>query len=241
MWEQTKNIFLGALDRLTLTLARLIPGLLAMLLILLIAVLLAILLRIAVRRLCARVELDRRLREWGMAHPASTGRTAPSVLIVRVVTWTVVLLGFLAGLNVFETTSTLALRLLEYLPNVLTGLAILAIGFAGSRAVERSILIGAVNMGLQSARLLGLGVRWLVVILAVAMALERFGLGGTILVVFFAILFGGIVLALSLAVGLGSRDAVARSLDRRTGPAQEDPLPDDEAKQPKTVEEIHHL
>jgi hypothetical protein len=85
-------------------------------------------------------------------------------------------------------------------------------------------------MGLQSARLLGLGMRWLVVTVAVAMALEHLGVGGAILPVAFGILFGGIVLALSLAVGLGAKDLVARSLERRfqePGAKGETPPPDE--------------
>jgi hypothetical protein len=95
---------------------------------------------------------------------------------------------------------------------------------AGSRALERSVLIGAVNMGLHSARLLGLGARWLLLLLATAMALEHLGIGGTILTAAFAIVFGGIVLSLSLAVGLGARDVVARSLERhfKEQPGEED-------------------
>ena len=38
----------------------------------------------------------------------------------------------------------------------------------------------------------------------------------------FGILFGGIVLALALAVGLGSRDLVSRSLERETTRTEED-------------------
>ena len=44
-----------------------------------------------------------------------------------------------------------------------------------ARVVERNILIGAVNMGMQSARLIALGARWLVIILGSAIALEEAG------------------------------------------------------------------
>jgi hypothetical protein len=48
----------------------------------------------------------------------------------------------------------------------------------------------------------------------VTIAIERLGIGGGIIRLAFGILFGGIVLALALAVGLGSKDLVSRSLDR---------------------------
>lgn len=217
MWEQTQQIFLKSMEQVVHAVARLLPGLVALLLVLAASAVAAVVLRVAVRRVCARVDLDRRLREWGVAAPAAEGRSSPSLLIARFVTWTVLALGFLAGLSVFEdgTTSALAVRLLAYVPNVLVGLVIAAAGLGGARVIERNVLIGAVNMGLHSARFLGLGARWLVVVLALAMALDQLGVGGTILAVSFGILFGGIVLALALAVGLGAKDVIAHSLARR--------------------------
>jgi hypothetical protein len=54
------------------------------------------------------------------------------------------------------------------------------------------------------------------------MALEHLGIGGQIVRLGFGILFGGIVLALALAVGLGSKDMVSRSLERQTGKSVEE-------------------
>ncbi len=239
MWEQTQRIFLESLERVLHGAARQLPGALAMLFLVLLAVVVALVLRGLVRRVCAQVSLDRRLREWGFAGPAAEGRPCPSLLIERLVTWTVVAIGFLVGLSAFEaaSASALATRLLEFVPHLLAAVVIVAIGLAGARAVERSVLIGAVNMGFHSARLLGLGARWLVVVLAFAIALEQLGVGGRVVPVALGILFGGIVLALALAVGLGAKDLVARSLERRF-PTTQKPLDeedeDDEGK-------LHHL
>jgi ABC-type Na+ efflux pump permease subunit len=71
-------------------------------------------------------------------------------------------------------------------------------------------------MNLQYARLLSVGVKWLVTVLSVTIAIERLGIGGGIIRLAFGILFGGIVLALALAVGLGSKELVSRSLERET-------------------------
>ena len=108
----------------------------------------------------------------------------------------------------------MVLRVFEYVPNVLAALFVLAAGSIIARFLARSVLIGAVNMNLLYARLLSAGVKWLVNVLAVAMALEHLGIGGGIIRLAFGILFGGIVLALALAVGLGSKELVSRSLDR---------------------------
>lgn len=242
MWRQAETQFQEAFQRVADAVARLLPIVLAMSLIALLTVPLAALARWLVRRVCSRIDLDRRLREWGMAQPSAVGRTSPSDSIARLIWFTVLLLGCLLGLSVLEpgVTSTFAIRLLEYVPRTLVGVALFAAGLAGSRAAERSVLIGAVNMGLQSARMLGLGARWLVLVLAIAMALERLGLGGTILTTFFAILFGGIVLTLALAIGLGAREAVARSLERHAAALTSDVAPA-EAAAGKSAAEVHHL
>jgi hypothetical protein len=53
-----------------------------------------------------------------------------------------------------------------------------------------------------------------VLIAAAAMALDHIGIGRTVMLLAFGILFGGFVLTISLAVGLGAKDAVRRALER---------------------------
>ena len=104
---------------------------------------------------------------------------------------------------------------------------ILVVGTLIARFLARSVLIGAVNAQLQYARFLSLGVKWLVLVLTAAMALDHLEVGGAIVELAFSILFGGIVLTLALAIGLGSREIVSRSLesqlerDRPTPPQPE--------------------
>ena len=57
--------------------------------------------------------------------------------------------------------------------------------------------------------------RWWLLVVTAAMALEQLRIGRQILLLAFGILFGGIVLTLALAVGLGSKDVVTRSLERQ--------------------------
>ena len=154
--------------------------------------------------------------------------------MTRTVSWLIVLIGFLVGIAAFDAaiTSEIAMRLFRYLPNVVAAVALFLVGNVFARFLARGVLIGAVNHNLQYARLLSLGLRlgvkWLVLVLAAAMALEHLGIGGGIVELAFAILFGGIDLALALAVGLGSKDLVSRSLERQADKAaapEESPEP----------------
>ena len=118
------------------------------------------------------------------------------------------------GITAFdaEWTSRLAQSALDYIPNIVGALLVFLAGSIIARYLARSVLIGAVNMNLQYARLLSVGVKWLVIVLALAMALEHLRIAPRVVELAFGILFGGIVFALALAVGLGSKDLVTKSL-----------------------------
>jgi hypothetical protein len=106
-------------------------------------------------------------------------------------------------------------------------LAILFLGSLLARFMARGLLVGAVNMQIQSARLISQVMKWLLLIVAYAMALDHLGVGGDIVKIAFAILFSGVVFALALAFGLGARDVVSRALESQTKnpPPREDEVP----------------
>jgi hypothetical protein len=136
----------------------------------------------------------------------------------------ILLIGFLIGISAFDATLTSQFveRLFTYLPHVFAALILLFLGNVVARFLSRSVLIGAVNMNLQYARLLSAGVKWMVLVVTLAMALDHLAIGGRIVYLAFTILFGGIVLALSLAVGLGSKDIISRSLEREASRSTEE-------------------
>jgi hypothetical protein len=135
------------------------------------------------------------------------------------VSWSIIFVGFLVGVTAFEATLTslLVSQLFAYLPNLVAAVVVLLVGGAAARFFSRSVLIGAVNLNVQYAHLLSIGMKWLILVLTGAMALNHLEIGGKIVDEAFAILFGGIVLTLALAVGLGARDLVSRSLERQAG------------------------
>src|ERR1035441_8395650 len=147
-----------------------------------------------------------------------TPPTSPSEIIARTSFWGCVLLGLVIGVSAFDasyaTGAALPISLLPYLTHAVGAILLLIAGTIIARFLARSVLIGAVNAQLQYARFLSLGVKWLVLVLTAAMVLDHLQVGGNVVELAFGILFGGIVLTLALAVGLGSRDLVSRSLER---------------------------
>ena len=211
MWEQVQQALNQSMIRVLNEFASLVPGIVALVLAVAFATLLAGVLYFILRRALTSLAFDDRLSRWGLRSIVS-----PSLLLARTVFWSIVLIGFLIGIAAFDSTLTsqLVLGLFGYLPNVIAAAIVLLVGTVIARFLGRSVLIGAVNMNLQYARLLATGVKWMILVLAVAMALEQLGIGRSIVHTAFAIMFGGIVLALALSVGLGSKELVTRSLER---------------------------
>jgi len=224
MWENTQTIFVQSLERAVTAIARVAPGLLALLVVFAVSAVVAFLMRVALQRLCARIELDRWATRWGAANP-DPARLRPSAVVVRLGSWSVLVFGLLLGLAIFDAAAktNLTARAADYAPHVLAAVVIFVVGVASGRAIERQLLIGAVNLGMQSARLIAGAARWLVVIVATGIALDHLGVGGTLLSVVVGIVVGGIALALALAFGLGARDAVSRSLEKRAGSGGDEP------------------
>jgi Conserved TM helix len=231
MWEQVKQVLAQSTARFLTRFASLLPGLAALIVAVLISVVLAVIVAIAVRRLLTSLQFEERLARWGFSSLTEwSPMRSPALLVSRGIAFLIVLAGVLIGIEALdaEWTSVLARSIFAYIPNIVGAALVLLLGSVIARFLGRSVLIGAVNMNLQYARLLSVGVKWLVVVLAVAMALDHLKIAQGIVELGFGILFGGIVFALALAVGLGSKDLVTKSLERdakkASSEAVEDPL-----------------
>jgi hypothetical protein len=231
MWEQVKQALAQSTARFLTKFANLLPGMAALILALLISIVVGSLLANIVRRLLASMQFDQRLARRGVPALAEASPVkSPALLVSRAIAAFIIIAGFLIGLAAFDTewTSLLARSVFAYIPNIVGAVLVLSAGTIVARFLARSVLIGAVNLNLHYARLLSVGVKWLVVVLAVAMALEHLRIAPGIVELAFGILFGGIVFALALAVGLGSKELVTKSLERDakkvSSEAVEDPL-----------------
>jgi hypothetical protein len=204
------------------------PNLLAMVAILLVGVLAAGGVRFVFRFLLPRLGFDRFAQRLGLTLVLQKGGiTQPaSLAAATLLAWGVLAVFVLLAIGALnlEFAMDLVSRAFSYLPQVLIAMALLALGALVSAFVRRSVLVAAVNAGLPSARLLAGATQTALMILFAAMALEHLGVGRQIMLVSFTILFGGVVLALSLAFGLGGRHLAREFLERlvRPGPGPTD-------------------
>lgn len=223
MGQQIENALRQSMHRVLVVLVSFLPGLLAFLVAVVLLAIIGAILAAVLRRILIAFRFDERLsRGTGSATPSSlfewTSTQPPSTLISRALFWLCTLVGVAIGISAFGASyavdSQVPIFLLPYLTHIIGAVLILFAGAVIARFLARSVLISAVNAQLQYARILSLGVKWLVLVLTAAMALDHLHVGGSIVSLAFGILFGGIVLTLSLAVGLGSRDLVSRSIER---------------------------
>jgi len=196
-----------------------LPGLLAFFVALAVFTFVGMALSAILRHGLGWVKFDDRLTRYRGSGVDWTPTNSPTAIVARVSFWGCVLLGMVIGVSAFDasyaTAASLPISLLPYLTHAVGAILLLIAGTLIARFLARSVLIGAVNAQLQYARFLSLGVKWLVLVLTAAMVLDHLEIGGAVVELAFGILFGGIVLTLSLAIGLGSRDLVSRSLESR--------------------------
>ena len=219
MGQQVELALRESMHRVLVKLASFLPGLLALLVAVVVLALLGALAAFVLRRILVAVKFDQRFASDQAANVADwSPRHSPTVLVARTTFWGFVLLGLLIGVSAFDASfsanSQISDVIIPYLTHSAGAVLILIAGAVFARFLSRSVLIGAVNLQMQYARFLSLGIKWLVLVLAAAMALDHLEIGGTIVALAFGILFGGIVLTLALAIGLGSRELVSRSLEK---------------------------
>jgi len=216
IWHHMSDALHQSLYRVLSLLIAVLPGLLAFFVAFAVFTAIGMAISAILRRGLTLIKFDDRLTRY-RAGGDWTPANSPTAIVSRVSFWGCVLLGLIIGVSAFDASyasaTTLPLSLLPYLTHAVGAIFLLIAGTLIARFLARSVLIGAVNAQLQYARFLSLGVKWLVLVLTAAMVLDHLEIGGVVVELAFGILFGGIVLTLSLAIGLGSRDLVSRSLE----------------------------
>ena len=171
-----------------------------------------------IRKSLAAVHFDKFCNQVGFTAILEKGniRRPASELLASGIYWLIVISFFMIGLRTLNENlmSGVFSRFFSYLPNLIIAIFIFIIGFMFSKFIARSVLIGAVNAQIRSAKLLSISVDLLIMIFTLSLALEQLGIGKATIVAAFSILFGGIVLGLAIAFGLGGRHLAREFLDR---------------------------
>ncbi len=196
-----------------------LPNLLTGIVVFVAGLVLAWIVKLLVVRIVKLLKLDAAFARAGVtdALQRMAVRDTPAKLVGRMFFWLVAFIFFVLALSVMRVPviDQLLERFLIYLPNIFVALVILAFGWFLGNFLGRAALIASVNAGVKLSALLGKGVKGVIVLFASVMAFEQLGIGRQTMVAAFAIVFGGAVLALALAFGLGGRDIARTFLEKR--------------------------
>jgi hypothetical protein len=218
MVQTLKLILEGVLDRLNQHIITFLPPLFAALLLFLGFYLAALGARWLLCRIFKGLAADRFLRQSGVAFLLdSGGRLRASRLVSEGVYWSLMLLGVLSGLSVFNTNITTKIieRFVFMLPRLAIAAMILLAGAWLAQFLGRSVLVWAVNESIPWPRRLGAVVRILVVFVAVVVAADELDFARSVFLSAFVLLVGGAMLAAGLAAGIAGGRRLDRYLERR--------------------------
>jgi len=208
------------------------PNLLNLILILILGFVIAWLLKLVVRNLLTLIKFDVLSYRVGISSAldkASIRRT-PTEVVGVVIYWCALFLFFLIALGTLDiyAVDNLIASIFAYIPQFVIAVFVFLLGYFLSRFLSRAALIGLVNAQVRSARLIASLFQILILIFFLAMAIEQLGIARGIVVATFAISFGGVVLALAIAFGLGGKEMAKDILERRfRGVKEEKGKPDE--------------
>jgi hypothetical protein len=207
-----------AIQELARDFARFLPRLIVLVIIAFAGWLVAYLLKQVVRSILRLIKFDK-LSENAGASQLLSKAALPSAteLLSRLVFW-VAWLGFIllgvSALGIFGLQDQIA-RFFDFLPRLFTALFIIFFGLLAASFFSRATLLGAVNAGFPSARLLSMAIRVIIMVFVLSMAFEELGIAEQTMLVAFGIAFGAIMLGLAIAFGTGGKDLARRFLERR--------------------------
>jgi hypothetical protein len=213
------RVVIEPFHRLLERLLQFLPDIFIALLVLTVGVVLGRVLKSLSLRIFRAIRLDRISEKSGAVEMMQKGgvKEPVSQILARTVGWVTIISFSILSLRMLNvpTIESILERFILYLPNIFIAVIILFLGYFLGNFFGRAALIAAVNAGFILSSLVGKSVKLTIFLLAVTMALEQLGIGRETIIIAFAIIFGGIVFALSLAFGLGGKDIAREYLEKR--------------------------
>lgn len=219
MTDVWRDIVWTAMRDTVAKIAAVLPGLLAMLTLLGLGALFGWVVRAILTRLARALDFDRRSETWGFTRALARAgiARAPSQVLGLLSFWGVFAVFAIMGIDAVGLSGTPGVTGItgQLLPRILAAAVILVVGWLAANFLGERVLIAAVNAGIPEARLLARAARWGVLLFAFATTLAQVGIGKEMVLVAFAITFGGLIFALALAFGLAGRGLARGILERR--------------------------
>lgn len=173
----------------------------------------------AIHQIFRSIKIDDALRRVGFESFLRRGGLDldSGAFIGGIVKWFIIVVFLMAAFDVLELVQVnIFLRevVLAYLPRVLVAALVLLVAGVIGDVVEKVVVAAAKTAEVRTAHFAGAIAKWSIWIFAVLVALSQLGIAAA----FSQTLFTGIVIAISLALGLsfglGGQESASRFLDR---------------------------
>ena len=220
-----QRVFVEPFDKCLENIITFLPNLLTSFFLLITGIVISVIFKIVAAKILKAVGLDKFAARFGFTDLFKRGGIddSLSLLLAKLVGGLIFLVFVLLSMQALElmVVEKLLERFLLYLPNIVVAFLIMLAGYLLGNFFSRTALIAAVNAGMRLSRFIGLFVKLAIWTFAATMALEHVGIGRETVEITFALLFGGVVLALALAFGLGGRDLAKEYLAEKLGARKE--------------------
>lgn len=171
-----------------------------------------------VAQIMKALKVDEALRRGGVEDFLNRGGLSldSGSFLGALVRWFVILVFLIAALDVLKLSQvTIFLRdILNYLPQVIVAVLILIAAGLVAEAMKKIVLSSAMTAEISSAAFLGTVTKWVIWVFAFLVAFSQLGIA----VGFVQTIFTGLVVALSLglglAFGLGGQEAAAKVIEK---------------------------
>jgi len=216
LWQEA---MLEAFRETTMRMAHLLPKILALLTCLALCLAVGWLVKVFLLRVLRAFRFDALCERFGLGSSLAKAGTMQSAsnLVGRLAFWVVFLLFAVMGIDALDLTATANMMnaIIGFLPHMLAALLLLFFGILLANFIAEATLIATVNAQIHEARTIATFIRWGVLIFTVAMVLTQLGIAKEIVVSAYSITFGGVVLSLAIAVGLGGQSIAKDVLEER--------------------------
>ncbi len=188
-------------------------GIIVMVLVMIAGLIISWFVKKLMERLLMLFRFDRWASDVGISHFLARGgvSSTPSKVLGRIVFWLLIIAFFSFGLTFVGVPQfgEYVSRITSELPQIFVSLIIVVVGIIFSTFLSRVIYVGCENANIGYGDIIAKAVRILLIIITFGIVFEYMGLGSTILSISFLIIFGGIVMTLSLALGIGLSHVIA--------------------------------
>ncbi|MBI2009591.1 MAG: hypothetical protein HYS86_00280 [Candidatus Chisholmbacteria bacterium] len=215
--ESTQSIVFSAGSSVLQELANFVPSLLWALVIFLVGLILSNWAAKLTVSFLQTIRLEKLLQNTGVEKFLKQAEIPHTIekIIGQIVRWIILLIFVIATLNQLGLTavSEVLKNILSYIPNVVSAVVIIALGIIIAGVLEGMVKGAVSNVNPKVARLLGKVTSYTIMVFVTLAAIAELNIASEFIQAIFFGVVGALSLGFGLALGLGSKDIVAKMMD----------------------------